>query len=610
MPASGQGVRGAGYQPRFLEIDLSSREVGETSLDEAWARGFIGGRGLGARMLWDRQAPLADPLGAAAEIYLLTGPLTGVSPGGAQLCVAFKSPETEQTIGRSLIGANWAAELKAAGWDGIILRGRSPEPVYIEVSNRRVTIRDARHLWGRDTFETEAALKAEVNDPSARVLAIGPAGEALVRFASVQQELFRAAARGGAGAVWGSKRLKAIVVRGTQAIWTSGFEAVQAARREIEQRLLEARGSLRRGYYLARWGSSMSLVPHSDVGELDVKNYREAHWKDIDKVGGLAYEERVRVKSRSCFGCPIGCMQLGVIRQGPHAGKLVNPDFDSSGTIGPGLLVDDLEAMVYLSRWADQMGVDAASLGNVTGFAAECYERGLLTRGDLDGIDLRWGDPGAVLALWQKIVRREGIGDLLAAGVRRAAMVIGRGSLDFAMQVKGLEFAGYAPQAHPDRALQYAVGDRGACHHFGLTIVEQNHRAWADSLTVCTWHRAMVKPELYLRLLDAVTGWGYTVDDWAPVAERILLMARVYNIREGTVPAREDVLPERVHRDALTGGVHAGAVYPKERFLADRAAWYAERGCDEAGIPTEDRLRQRGLEFALPAVREALAQGG
>lgn len=603
------------YQPKLLEIDLAGRDAVTAHVDEEWVRDFIGGRGLGARMLWSRQAPLLDPLDPGAEVYLLTGPLTGVAPGGAQLCIVFKSPETEVTIGHSLTGANWAAELRAAGWDGVILRGQSPDPVYIQIKNDQVAIRDARHLWGMGTFETEVALKREVKDPSARVLSIGSAGENLVRFASVQQEFFRSAARGGAGAVWGSKRLKGIVVRGTNPVFPSRSDRVSSdrlerafsARREIEKNLTEARSSKRRGYYLTRWGSSMSLVPHSDIAELDVKNYREAYWVEIDRVGGLAYEERVRARSRSCFGCPLGCMQLGAIKKGPYAGKLVNPDFDSTGTIGPGLLVTDLEAMVYLSRWADDLGLDAASLGNVTGFAMECYEKGLLTSADLDGIDLRWGKVKAIQALWEKIVRREGIGDLLAGGVRGAAQAIGRGSLDFAMQVKGLEFAGYAPQAHPDRGLQYAVGDRGACHHYGLTVAEQNHRAMADSLTVCTWHRAMISPDLYLQLLNAVTDWGYTLDEWEPAGERILLMARAYNIREGMVPARDDVLPERVHRDALTRGKKTGAVYSREQFLADRAAWYAERGCDEAGLPGAERLKQRRLGFLVPYMEEARA---
>jgi aldehyde:ferredoxin oxidoreductase len=443
---------------------------------------------------------------------------------------------------------------------------------------------------------TEVALKEAMADPRLRVLCIGPAGENLVTFASIQQEYFRSAARGGAGMLMGSKRLKAITVRGHGPIPVAQPETFAARHGDMLSKLRGAR-TRRRGYGLVRWGSTISHDPHSDVSELDVRNYREGYWSQVDEIGGLEYERRCKVRSRSCFACPICCLQTGVLREGPHAGTLTNPDFDSFGTIGPGCLVTDFAGAHYLSALGDDLGMDNASLGNVVGFAMECYERGLLTKADCDGLELTWGNVAAMESLWGKIARREGIGALLAEGTRSAAEKIGRGAETFAMHAKGLSFAGYTPTAHPDRALQYAVGDRGGCHHYGLNLEEQNARAWADSLTCCAWHRAMLSPAEYLGLLSAATGWEYSPDDWNEIAWRLLIMARAFNIREGMVPTRDDVLPARVHDDPLTQGPLAGTRYPREDFLRDRAEWYAVRGCDEQGYPTRATLERLGLGF-------------
>jgi len=592
-----------GYTGKLLKVDLSQGVCEETPLHQEDCFQFVGGRGWGAKILWAEQPVGLDPLHEKSLLLILTGPLTGLAPGGAQTCIVGKSPQTG-TILHSLTGGQFGPELKFAGYDGIVITGRSPEPVYLFINDGQVEIREAKNYWGLDTFQASNRLKEDLGDPLVRVLCIGPAGEALVKFASIQQEYFRAAARGGGGALMGAKKLKAIVVRGTGRITPAHPEKFFAARRRVEEKLLADRSQTRRGYYLSRWGSTISQIAHSDVGELDVKNYREAYWEKVDRVGGLAYERRLKVKSRGCFSCPVGCMQLGVIRRGSWRGKLVNPDFDSSGTLGPGLMLQSIEESAYLSRLGDELGMDDASLGNVIGFVTECFEKGLLTKEELGGLEPKWGDAAAAEQLVYMIARRDGFGHHMAEGVKHLAQLIGRGAQSFAMHVKGLEFAGYAPQAHPDRALQYAVGDRGGCHHFGLTIDEQNLRAWADSLTVCTWHRAFVKPEQYLELLNSAIGYDYQLADWPLVAERILLLSRAYNIREGMVPLSDDVLPARVHDEPLTWGPKAGAVYPRERFFEDRRLWYRARGCDEEGVPTQGRLVQLGLEFCVDTLQE------
>ncbi|CEP69341.1 Aldehyde ferredoxin oxidoreductase, C-terminal [Moorella glycerini] len=599
----------AKFRPKILAVDLTTGKAEAIELPTGWAQDFIGGRGLGTRMLWERQPQGLDPLAPEAEIYILTGPLTGIAPGGSQSCLVFKSPLTEQTIGYSLTGGQWGTELRCAGYDGLVIRGVAEKPAWLLITDNGAEFRDAGNLWGCTTWETQVILKEEIKDPGARILCIGPAGEKQVRFASVQQEFFRAAARCGSGCVWGAKRLKAIVVRGTRPLAAVNPEDTFHVRREIEERLIASRQNHRRAYELVRWGSTVSLRAHAEKARLAVRNYREGAWEEIAQIDGLKYELRFRSRARSCFSCPLGCMQVGVIRGGPFDGKIVCPDFDSTATIGPGCQVNDLGAMVYLSRWADEQGLDATSLGNITGFVMECYEKGLLTLSDLEGIDLRWGNVSAILALWKKIVSREGIGALLAEGVKRAAAAIGKGAERFAMQVKGVEFPGFTPQGDPERALQYAVADRGPCHHYGGTIAEQNHRVWADSLTVCSWHRRLVPPEMYLQLLRAVTGWEVDINEWDIIAERMLLLARVYNLREGMIPLRDDVLPERVHQEPLTRGEKAGTVYPRARFLADRLAWYQRRGCDASGIPTPEHLDTLGLGFTIPVINDIFTDG-
>lgn len=586
-----------GYTGKLLHVDLTTGRVRTGDEHLAFAQDYIGGRGLGARLLWQWLPAGADPLAPESPLMFLTGPLTGIAPGSAHTAVVFKSPNTGITLGHALTGSQWGIELKTAGYDGVVITGQAPSPVYLSIEDQEVTLRPADFLWGKGVMETEVLLKTQLGDPRRRSMCIGPAGENLVRYASIEQEYFRAAARGGPGTLMGSKRLKAIVVRGHGPIPLARREEYADRYARVYAKLREAKTTKRRGYTLSRWGSTISHDAHSDISELDVRNYREAHWSEVDKISGLQYERRSKVRSRSCYNCPIACMQTGVLREGEHAGTLTNPDFDSFGTIGPGCLITDYAGAQYLSALGDDLGFDNSTLGNIAGFAIECYERGLLTRQDCDGLELTWGNAKALETLWFKIARREGIGDLLADGVREAAAKIGRGSERFAMHAKGLSFAGYAPQAHPDRALQYAVGDRGGCHHYGLDATEQNARVWADSLACCSWHRALLAPSDYLGLLSSATGWDYAPEQWDPIAERLLIMARAYNIREGMVPERDDVLPARVHEDALTQGPLAGAAYSREDFLHDRAEWYAARGCDDEGYPTPDTLDRLGLGF-------------
>ena len=593
-----------GYTGQILHVDLTSRTINTEPLDPELAHQFVGGRGLGAKILWDRLEPGTDPSSPDNLLMFLTGPLTGVVPMGAQTCLVFKSPKTKITLGHPVTGAHWGPELKFAGYDGVIVSGKSDKPVYLYIEDGSAELRDATHLWGKGTTETWRILKQELGQ-RVQTMCIGPAGENSILYATVHSEPFRAAARGGSGYLMGSKKLKAVAVRGTGSIKIAREKEFKDLFSLIYGRMSEGRRKARHGYAFSRWGSYYSALSFSDVSTCDVKNYREGYWGDMDKVSGLEFEWRNKVKSRGCNGCPLACMQHGVIREGPYAGYVVNPDFDSTMCIGAGCLVTDLDGLLYLHQLADDLGFDNISLGNITGFTMECFEKGILTKNDLDGIELTWGNVPAMIELWKKILNHDGIGAVLAQGVKEASEKIGQGSEKFAMHAKGLEYGGYSCQAHHDRALQYAVGDRGGCHHYGLTWEEQNVRVWSDCLLMCTWARAyMTPPSLYIDLLNAVTGWNLTASDYNTWAERMLIMARSYNIREGMRPLRDDVLPDRVHSDAFTQGPKKGALYPKEEFLKDRADFYRQRGCDDNGIPTEQHLTELGLDFIIPVMRK------
>ncbi len=596
-----------GYSGRFLKVDLSERstEIVSTAemVGEAQLQAFLGGRGLGAKLLWDQTEAGLDPLSPESPLFFLTGPLTGLAPGGAHTCLAFKSPQTGITWCHSTVGGHWGAELKAAGFDGVSIKGKVSTPVYLNIKDGAAQIKEAGHLWGKGTYETEAHLLDEAGDRRSQVLCIGPAGENGVLYSGVHTHRFHAAARAGGGCLMGSKGLKAVVVRGTGGIFTVRPAEFDVPRLEVQQRLTRSTRETTSGLWFARFGTFFSNLKQSDTGDLDVRNYREGYWEEAGRIC-VEYDASNSMRRSSCFSCPVSCMHIGKVHGGKYNGTVAVPDFDSTGTIGPGCLVNDLDSILYMNALADDLGMDTASLGNVTGFAMECYEKGLLSRNDLGGVDLKWGDVEAILALWDMIVRREGIGDLLSQGVRKAAEKIGQGSEKFAMHAKGLEMAGYLPNGV--RGLQYAVGDRGGCHHFGVTVQEQMIRGLADSFLVCSFHMiglfGQMPLSLYLRMLNAATGWNITEEEAISTAQRILTLGRCYNIREGMVPLRDDVLPDRAHTEPLTKGARKGSIYEHERFLKERGDWYKEVGCDSKGVPRDDVLEKLGLEFVIPSL--------
>ena len=603
-----------GHTGKILDVNLTDGAVKTVPLDPMDAQQFLGARGIMTKFLWDNMRRGVQAFSPDNMILFFTGPLTGLLNGNRTI-VRFKSPLTatvtgENLMGHTATGGNWGPELKYAGFDGIVVKGRAENPVYLYVNDGKGEIRSAEHLWGRSVFATEVKLKEEI-DPFVRVLQIGPAGENLVRYASINQEYFYSASRCGGGAIMGSKRLKAIAVRGTLDIPVNDVEELLTLEDIFHMRL---RSDVAYVYGRNRWGSTTANISSSDSSTGPLKNWRESYWGDeIEKGGALQWESRCRVKNRGCFGCPTPCNQLGIIREGKWAGTFDIPDYDSTNLLHPNCMVTDPNGVYALSAFLDSVGLDAISTGNALSWVMECYEKGILSKADLDGVEMTWGEVPAMFEMVKKIVRREGIGDLLAEGIRIASEKVGRNSDKFAMHCKGVEWGvgGAGNNRNQRETFCYVMSDRGGSHLYGTTVEGQNNFAIADSLTMCIRNVRHLDPEITGKALRAATGREYfnDRDGWDRLAHRLIVFERALNIREGLIPERDDILPERVFVEPLTLGPKAGtaaAIYDRKQFEEDKQTWYEIRGCDTSGIPTKETLRDLGLDFVIPTLQKVV----
>jgi aldehyde:ferredoxin oxidoreductase len=610
-----------GYSGQILLVDLSTGRTEVRAIAQRLYRRYLGGSGLGGRLLAALGDPAIDPFDPGNPLIFVPGLLTGtLVPGATRTSVVAKSPLTG-IFGEASVGGTWGAECRFAGLDAIVITGAANEPVYLWIRDQDAEVRPARHLWGKDTFETSAAIQAET-DPEAKVGCIGPAGENLVRMAAIIFEgaLARAAGRTGLGAVMGSKRLKAVAVKGSR-----GLAIAQPGRlrqwgapmhREVESRF---------GLF-ARYGTTGSLEIHEERGALGIKNFSRGDFRaQAVRIGGKAIQERYRYRPSSCSGCPVHCWGVLAPRApglGPARTFGRGPEYETLGSFGAMLLIDDLDAIVRANELANRLGLDTISLGNTIAFAIEACERGLISREQTDDLELRWGDPSALLALVERIARRRGIGDLLADGSRAAARKLGNGAEALTVQVKGLELPMHDPRAFWSSALNYACGSRGACHleaiafavesgvripEFGYDstlspystegkalLVRRMHDLMAvyNATGLCKFYlRAVGGPAWLTEVINMVTGWGLTMDELMTIGERIFTLKRVFNVGTG-VSRADDTLPERlatVDRNARHRAV------PRAAFERMREEYYQLRGWDEQGRPTEALLESLDL---------------
>jgi len=609
-----------GYAGKFLEVDLSTGSVKELRFGDEILRQYIGGRGLAVKILWDRLGgkwETVDPLGPENILLMLTGPLTGFAPG-ARLCVSGKSPQSNGVVG-STLATELAVDLKCAGYDGIIFTGESEKPVYLFIKDSDVQIKDASHIWGKDCKETLKILIREGReelesrykghglwkDPSA--VYIGPAGENKSRLAIVASKWAHAAGYGGYGAVMGSKKLKAVVVKGT-----GPLPEVY----DMEKTMKVVDEILRINFKMTvfrRWGTGyLGYDVGAKLSSEPVRNWQE-EWHD-EKSFGVDQFERVWVKPYwGDFGCPVTCLKLAVIKSGPLKGAITdNPDYENQAYLGTNLGIFTPEENVYMTSLIDDLGLCGIQTGNVLGFAGELYQRGILTKDDLDGLELNWGNMEAFASLARMIAERRGIGDVLAEGTYRAALKIsemkGVDVLKYAVISKGIGIGAHGVRSGEDYPgyESYACSVQGGDHTSTarLPIDHDNSELRMilyDSGVLCWFNFFDPKArDLVWNLLEAVTGWKITPEEWfGATARRILHIQRALLLLGGPdvkwTPKKDDDVPPRWY-EPLHEGPHKGKAVSPEKLKEARSKYYEAVGWDENGIPKTEELKRLGLE--------------
>jgi aldehyde:ferredoxin oxidoreductase len=602
---------------KLLDIDLSSGRTKEIGIPTEVVAKYIGGRGLGARLLFDLLPAKIGPLSPENLLIFLTGPFTGsMAPGSSKFVVVTKSPLTGGWCD-SYSSGRISLEIKKTGYDGLVIRGRANSPCYLQLGDKGVEVREADRIWGMDSFETERTLKGLEGNGSAGVSSIGPAGENLCSYACINSDFYRQAGRGGVGAVMGYKRLKAIAAKGSKKVDFHDHKKVVELNRANYER---AKGSQ---VFQARskYGTPLTLNFTHAGGILPTKNFQFGTWeRALGKIDSVGVYKSVK-SHRSCQSCFVHCSLITEVSEGKYKGTtLEGPEYETLGMFGSNLLIDSLPTIIQANVLCDKLGLDTISTGNVIGFAMECFEKGLLTAGDLQGLELKFGDEEACLALIEMIVHRRGFGDILARGVREAARRIGGESDRFAMQVKGLEFPAYDPRGAFGSGLSYAVSPRGACHRRAwppakeilggvppYTIEgkgEMIRGLYAEnsifhSLLVCDMPAKFIPLALddYATYFEAVTGEAISREDFQTAAGRTETLIRMFNNREGFT-RRDDTLPYRTLREPLPDGPGKGQCVGEENLRHMIDDFYASQGWDGQGVPTDATLRKYDLNDA------------
>ncbi len=600
-----------GYHGVLLDVDLSSGSIGQRHVPVVDREAYLGGRGLGARLLWDLlPGPGVDPLGPENPLMFLPGPMSAFPvPSASRTCIVTKSPCTSpissphehgSTVSYSNIGGFFGPEIRFAGFDGILVRGQSPVPVVLVVEDDRVELRDAGEWWGMGTDAFDRAFTEHLGSRRFRTAYIGPAGEAVSSRAAILHTAARAAGRG-VGAVMGAKRLKAIAVRGSRMPTVNDHTAFLRRLEKARRRFEGLVGTLYRGV-LRRGGTAIYLQLASNNGIMAVRNYREGTFEDVGSIAMKAAREQVWVRDSACYCCRLACKKSGAVRDGPYAHVVHDgPEYETGSMFGANLMIDHLGGVLKSIALGDDLGLDIVATGNVIGFLMEAHEKGHLPKGFLDGLDLQWGAVDPVLTMIDKIARREGVGEAASHGVLALSRQLGEVTAPYAIHVKGLELAAHNVHANPGRALCYATANRGACHLSGDDKHHQDFVAAVDSTGVCMFAVSAGRPMPGMSasdnamLLEAITGGEWDEERFLRVGERTFNLERLLNLREGFGPA-DDTLPERFFTEPLRVGRRTGSVLDRDAFQHRLTDWYQERGWDpQTTMPGDEKLAELGL---------------
>ncbi len=604
-----------GYAGRILRVDLTTGKTRLEKLDEETAKKYIGGIGLGMKLWLANSKAGVDAFNPDNPIVLAVGPIAGTmfpTAGNGHAFIS-KSPATHG-VGEAVSHGTFGAEMKRAGYDAVILTGKAEKPVYLWVDDDSVQLLDAEQIWGKSPSETEDAIKAEIGDYYVRVASIGSAGEKLSKIASIINEKTRAAGRTGLGAVMGSKNLKAIAVRGTRDIVVAKPEEFIEMVKEFHERM---KGPAAQKYRTL--GTAENILIQNALFCMPTRNYNNAHFENAEKVSGEHLNERYIAKIIACNSCAMRCEHEAVVHEGPYKGTMARMEYDNIWALGPNCGVDRLDAIIKAAEICNYYGLDAQSAGVTVSFAMDCHENGILTHEDLGGIDAHFGNAEALIQLIEKIGKREGIGDVLADGVKVAAEKIGKGSDKLAQNIKGLEVTGYDLRCLKTTALGFAVSFRGADHNrsgaytFDMTgkvnrlkaekgrgkLVKDSEDVYAllDSLIVCKNAKGTLYKELadMAKLYTLVTGYEMTPEELSLAGQRINTLARLINVREG-FSRKDDTLPWKVMNQPIPDdGPVKGSVVTQEDLDLLLDDYYLSRGWTADGIPTKAQLDKLGM---------------
>ena len=629
-----------GYTGKILRIDLGSRKISIDEKDEKFYREFLGGSNIVAHYLLTELPRGIDAFDKENIIVIATSPFTGTSfPGSGRFSIGCKSPLTDG-IANSEGGGYFGPQLKFAGYDGIVITGKSESPCYIWINDDKVEIRDGRSVWGKTTLEAENLIRSEVAEPRCKVLQIGIAGENLVRFAAVTNELAHWCGRGGVGAVMGSKNLRAIAVKGTGKVETHDPDKMK----EFVKWFNAAHKQNESMVFKSKYGTLGGFDGMDAMGLLPTSNFRKGSFEHAEVVGGIHLAETILTKTDTCYACPVACKRVvdykddDMIIDGLYGG----PEYDSMGSLASNCEIGSQKHACKANELCNMYGLDTISMGVTTAFAMECFEKGLLTKKDTDGLDLSFGNGESFLKVIEMTAHREGIGNVLAEGSWRAARTIGNGAEKFSMTAKKQEFPAHDPRGKWGVGLGYAISPTGADHliaahdpwfelepdteheytsmditpmyYFGirepipamsldakkLRLFVHLQYLWSlyNVIDVCIFEGVpeyrMISIEQLVDAINSITGWDMSVWEAVKIGEKAIQLSRLFNLRSG-LSAKDDTLPERMF-EPLLNGAHEGDSINKADFDKAVSTYYEMMGWDKEGWPTYGKFAELGLE--------------
>ena len=595
---------------RILRVDLTAGKFADQEVSKEDSRNYLGGRGLAAKILYQENKPKIDPFDPENRLIFMAGPYTGTYGSfTAFYNVTTKSPLTGAILSAHS-GGHWGPMFRKTGYDGIVIKGRSPKPVYLLITDAGPELKDASDLWGKDVFETVDTLEERHEKSKATV--IGPAGEKLIRYAAIMNDHNRAAGRGGVGAVMGSKNLKAVVVHGTK-------DVPQADPEKLKETFKTATATVKeKSVAFSKYGTSMVVGITGKAGTIPTRNFQTGYYPEYEKIGGDTLVNNYKTKDTACARCPLHCGNMTKAVKDYQA-LTEGPEYETLAMFGSNLDNSNLESIIMANHLCNKYGMDTISCADTIACAYELYEKGIITDKDTGGLKLVWGDHRAMVKLVEMTGEREGLGKLIGEGSNRLAAKYGPEAKKYAMNVKGMEFPGYDPRGIQGMSLAFATSTRGACHLRATMYVPELFQGVLDRFTVkgkaktlkdlqelFTVYDAMVLCKFGARnafandwnnmvmLTNAATGAGYTLDELKKVGARIWTVERLFNLREG-LGRKDDTLPERLFTLPIHDGPSKGAVVNKVDFENELTEYYRLWGWSNDGVPTREALDDLGI---------------